>query len=53
MSNETAKYSTVTVEAAVSGWIVKEKGQPAKVFVRWEALVSYLQYRLATKDATS
>ena len=43
-------YSTVTIEAARTSWIVKEKGRPAEVFVRWESLVEYLETRLATKS---
>ena len=45
-----SQYSKVTVEAARTGWIVKENGRPAEVFVRWESLVQYLETRLATKS---
>ena len=44
-----AEYNTLTIEAAESGWIVKEKGKPTKVFFRWESLTVYLADRLTTK----
>lgn len=44
-------YPTVTIEAARTGWIVKEQGCPAEVFVRWESVVKYLESRLTTKDS--
>lgn len=42
------QYNTVSIEAAESGWIVKERGQPTKLFYRWESLVKYLEGRLTT-----
>lgn len=43
------EYNTVTVEAARTGWVVKENGRLTEVFVRWEALTRYLESRLATR----
>lgn len=46
---KTAVYKQVTVESAVSGWIVKEAGKPAEVFVRWDAVVKKLERELTSK----
>lgn len=43
------QYKTLTVEAAKTGWIVREAGKPAEIFVRWEALVSKLAAELSSK----
>lgn len=43
-----AEYATLTIQAAVTGWIVTEKGKPVQVFVRWEAAVNYLKSRLTS-----
>ena len=37
------KFKAITVEAAKTGWIVREKGQPAEIFNRWEAVVHKLE----------
>ena len=42
-------FCTVSIEAAVAGWILKERGKPAQIFVRWEALVRELEERLTNK----
>jgi hypothetical protein len=42
-------YKKITVEAAVSGWIVKEPGKPAEVYVRWESVVKKLEHELTSK----
>jgi len=42
-------FKTITVEAAKTGWIVREKGQPAEIFHRWEAVVNKLEKELTTK----
>lgn len=44
-----AKYKTLTVEAAKTGWIVREKGKPAEIFIRWEAFVKKLEMELTSK----
>lgn len=49
---EEIKYNEVTVQAAVSGWILKAKGQPPQVFVRWEALVNAIELLLTSKGDT-
>lgn len=46
---EKTEYNTVTVEAARTGWIVKETGKPAEVFIRWDALLRHLESRLTSK----
>ena len=51
--NVKQKYKKLTIEAAISGWIVKEPGKPAEVFVRWEALVRRLEMELTSKGATN
>lgn len=43
------EYNTVTVEAARTGWIVKEQNRPTEIFVRWEMLIRYLENRLTSK----
>ena len=46
------QYLTVQIEAAENGWVVKQvppKGVPAKVFVRWDAVVAYAASLLTTK----
>jgi len=43
------QYKTLTVEAAKTGWIVREKGKPAEVFVRWERVVAKLEAELTSK----
>lgn len=43
-------FCTVSIEAAVAGWILKERGKPAQIFVRWEALVRELEERLTNKQ---
>lgn len=48
MSKVTDEYPTLTVEAARSGWIVKQDGKPAEIFVRWEALIAYLKAQLTS-----
>jgi len=42
-------YNTVTVKASVGGWIVTEKGEDTRIFVRWNDVVRYLESRLTTK----
>ena len=41
-------YTKISIESCDGGWIVMEQGQPTKLFVRWDALVRYLQDRLAS-----
>jgi hypothetical protein len=43
------EYKTLTVEAAISGWIVRETGRPAEIFVRWESFVLKLEHELTNK----
>jgi hypothetical protein len=45
-----AEFKKLSVEAARTGWIVRETGKPAEIFIRWDALVSYLASQLLTKD---
>ena len=42
-------YKKLTVEAAKQGWIVKEQGKPAEVFVRWESVVAKLAHELTSQ----
>ena len=46
--NRKAKYKTLTVEAALTGWIVREQGQPPEVFHRWGSVVAKLEKELTT-----
>ena len=41
-------YKTLTVEAAVTGWIVREKGKPPEVFHRWHDVVKKLAKELTS-----
>lgn len=50
--SDTKNFSTCVVTAAENGWYIREKGQPDKVFVRWEEVVKHLATRLTTKGAT-
>ena len=43
-----AEYNTVTVSACEGGWLVKQKGKPDAVYVRWESVVSRLKLELTT-----
>lgn len=43
------KYKTLTIEAAKTGWIVRENGKPAEIFVRWENVVTKLENELTSK----
>ena len=45
-------YKTVTIEAATTGWILKVKGEPTEIFVRWDALVRKLE-TLLTNSSTA
>lgn len=42
------EYNTITIEAARTGWIVKEHGKPAEVFIRWSALIEHIEQRLTS-----
>ena len=41
-------YKTLTVEAAKTGWIVRETGKPAEIFIRWEKVVDKLALELTS-----
>jgi len=43
------EYNTLTIEAAKTGWIVREKGKPTEIFVLWENAVNYLAVKLTSK----
>jgi hypothetical protein len=43
------QYKTLTVEAAKTGWIVREDGKPAEIFIRWEAVVKKMEIELTSK----
>jgi hypothetical protein len=43
------QYKPLTVEAAKTGWIIRERGKPAEVFVRWEQVVRRLEAELTSK----
>ena len=45
MKNE---YRKLTIEAAVTGWIITQKGKPAEIFTRWEAVISRLKQELTS-----
>jgi hypothetical protein len=44
-----AVYKKVTVEAGDGGWILREQGKPAEVYVRWDKVVRRLEYLLTSK----
>lgn len=44
------QYKTLTVEAAKTGWIVRERGEPPEVFLRWESLVNKLRTELTSQE---
>lgn len=44
------EYNTVTIEAVKTGWIVKQQGELTEIFIRWDALVRYLEMQLTSKD---
>jgi len=50
---EKATYNKLTIEAARTGWIVKQQGKPAEVFVRWENVVKHLENQLTSKGDAS
>lgn len=43
------KYNSVKVNAAVSGWVLQQKGKPDEIFVRWESLVKRLEELLMSR----
>ena len=43
------EYKTLIVEAATTGWIVREKGKPAQIFVNWDNFVGKLKHELTSK----
>lgn len=45
-------YKTLTIEAAKTGWIVREAGKPAEIFIRWEQVVKKMELELTTKGET-
>lgn len=47
------QYKTLIVEAATTGWIVREVGKPAEIFTRWDSLVRKLEQELTTKGGDS
>lgn len=49
---EKEQYQTITVEAAKTGWIVRVKGKPAEIFIRWDQVVKKLEAELTTKNGT-
>lgn len=52
MKKEFTQYNTISVEAAKTGWIVKDlkdKKKPAEIFIRWESVVKKLEHELMTK----
>jgi hypothetical protein len=48
MKTEKGIYEKVTVEAAVTGWILRRVNRPAEIFTRWEALTSRLKHLLTS-----
>jgi hypothetical protein len=46
-------YTKLTIESCEGGWIVKEKGQPTRLFVRWESVIYFLEDRLTNKQRLS
>jgi hypothetical protein len=50
---EKSAYKTLTVEAAIQGWVVREPGKPAEIFVRWESLIRKLEKELTNKESQS
>ena len=42
-------YNTVTISAAVNGWVLTVKGEPPEVFVRWDELIYRLHSKLANR----
>ena len=42
------EYEKITIEAAVSGWVVTISGEPKQVFYAWPAVVRLLEYRLTS-----
>ena len=42
-------YKTLTVEAALTGWIVREAGKPTEIFVRWVEVVKKLERELTNQ----
>ncbi len=43
------QYKTLIVEAAKTGWVVREPRKPAEIFIRWEQLVKKLEMELTSK----
>jgi len=46
------QYKTLTVEAALTGWIVREKGKPAEVFHQWARVVAKMEKELTSTGVT-
>jgi hypothetical protein len=50
MSKSKGEYKTITIEAALTGWIIRERGKPTEIFARWEQVVKKLERELTTLD---
>ena len=50
---ERGQYKTLTIEAALTGWIVREHGKPAEIFTRWENVVKKIERELTTKGRSA
>ena len=42
-------YKTLSVEAARTGWVVREKGKVTELFIRWPDVVKKLEAELTSK----
>ena len=50
LTDEKTRYNIITIEAAESGWIVRQAGKPhAKVFLIWARVVELLEAELTSK----
>jgi hypothetical protein len=47
---EKEQFKILTIEAAKTGWIIREKGEPAEIFHIWPQVIRKLEQELTSKD---
>jgi len=50
MSKKDSNYKTLTIEAATTGWIIRESGKPAEIFHIWSQVIRKLETELTNKS---
>jgi hypothetical protein len=48
MMDNKIKYTNISIESTVDGYIVREKGKDVRIFALWWRLEEYIKSRLST-----